>query len=133
MTIVSPPSGVGQCAGREWMIAVIALVLALVELAADAEQVAPAAATPVPTMATPAPTPESTTIPSRRRPRADRGVAGTTAWTIVLESSATRRRPTPGHEELRQGMPSACSTRTTSSLEPDRFLVFSGQSEPPSP
>ena len=89
-------------------LALIALVLALVELAGDAEQVAeqPAAtATPVPTTTT-VPTP-TTTIP----PATDDGSPGTTpeiadwpagkdAWTVVLEASGTREAAEARANEL---------------------------------
>jgi septal ring-binding cell division protein DamX len=134
MTIAPPPSWRGPVllVGTLLAIAVIALVLALVELADDAEQVAPAAATPVPTAAavTPTPTPQSTTIPpAAATPTIAEWPAGTTAWTIVLESSATREAADARAEELAgQGISvGVLDSNDFSSLEPDRFVVFSGQ------
>lgn len=135
MTIASPPSWRGPVllVGGLLAVALIALVLALVELAGDAEQVTPqAAATPAPTAAvTPAPTPESTTIPpaATAAPTIAGWPAGTTAWTIVLESSATREAADARAQELAgQGVSvGVLDSNDFSSLEPDRFVVFSGQ------
>ena len=134
MTIASPPSWRGPVllVGSLLAVALIALVLALVELARDAEQVAPASATPAPTAAaTPAPTPESTTITPAPTATAtiSEWPAGTTAWTIVLESSATREAADARAEELAgQGIAvGVLDSNDFSSLEPDRFVVFSGQ------
>jgi hypothetical protein len=122
-------------------IAAIAIVLALVELAGDAEQVTepPAAQTPAPTAAAPpaaTSTPESTTIP----PATDDGSAGGTpeiadwpdgkdAWTVVLESSATQTAAESRANELAsQGVPvGILNSDGYSSIEPGRFVVFSGQ------
>ena len=134
MAIAAPPSWRGPVllVGTLLAVAVIALVLALVELAGDAEQVAPVAATPVPTaVATPAPTPASTTIPpaATATPSIAEWPAGTAAWTIVLESSATREAADARAEELSgQGIAvGVLDSNDFSSLEPDRFVVFSGQ------
>jgi len=138
-TIAAPPSWRGPVAlvGLLLAIAAAALVLALVELAGDAEQVAEQpAATPTP-VATPAPTviPESTTIP----PATDDGgdttpeiadwPAGKDAWTVVLESSATRSAAEARASELaQQGIPvGILDSDDYGSLEPGRFVVFSGQ------
>jgi septal ring-binding cell division protein DamX len=132
MTVASPPSWRGPVllVGALLAVAVIALVLALVELAGDAEQVAEQpAATPAP--AAPAPTPESTTIPpaSTTTPSIAEWPAGTTAWTIVLESSATREAADARAEELagQSVAVGVLDSNDFSSLEPDRFVVFSGQ------
>jgi septal ring-binding cell division protein DamX len=133
MTIASPPSWRGPVllVGSLLTIALIALVLALVELAGDPEQVTPAAATPAPTPAAPAPTPESTTVPpaATATPTISEWPAGTTAWTIVLESSATREAADARAEELAgQGIAvGVLDSNDFTSLEPDRFVVFSGQ------
>jgi hypothetical protein len=120
-------------------IAAAALILALVELAGDAEQVAEQpAATPAPPAATPAPTitPESTTIP----PATDDGSGTTTpeiadwpagkdAWTVVLEASETRAAAeTRANELAQQGIPvGILDSDEYGTLEPGRFVVFSGQ------
>jgi hypothetical protein len=122
------------------VIAVIAVLLALVELAGDAETVGPQTATPTPT-ATPAQpnataTPESTTIP----PATSDGGPGTTpeiadwpagkdAWTVVLESASTQEAATQRANELgAQGVPvGLLNSDDYSSLEPGKWVVFSGQ------
>ena len=139
-TIAAPPSWRGPVAlvGGLLLIALLALVLALVELAGDAEQVsqAPApTATPAPTT-TVVPTPESTTIP----PATDDGTAGTTpeiadwpagkdAWTVVLEASSTREAAEARANELaEQGTPvGILESDQYPTLEPGKFVVFSGQ------
>jgi SPOR domain len=140
-TIAAPPSSRGPVAlvGLLLAIAVAALILALVELAGDAEQVAQQpAATPTPSaVATPAPTvtPGATTIP----PATDDGTdttpeiadwpAGKEAWTVVLESSSTRAAAeTRANELSQQGIPvGILESDDYESLEPGRFVVFSGQ------
>jgi SPOR domain len=123
-------------------IAAIALALALVELAGDAETVGPQAATPTPTptalqpTATGTATPESTTIP----PATSEGGPGTTpeiadwpagkdAWTVVLESASTQEAATARANELAaQGVPvGLLNSDDYSSLEPHKWVVFSGQ------
>jgi septal ring-binding cell division protein DamX len=139
-TIAAPPSWRGPVAlvSGLLLIALLALVLALVELAGDAEQVAPApaaSATPAPTT-TVVPTPESTTIP----PATDDGTAGTTpeiadwpagkdAWTVVLEASSTREAAEARANELsQQGIPvGILDSNEYPTLEPGKFVVFSGQ------
>jgi hypothetical protein len=143
-TIAAPPSWRGPVALVVvlFTIAVLALVLALVELAGDAEQVGPgtpAAQTPAPT-ATPGvaatTTPDSVTIP----PATDDGSAsgtpeiadwpeGKDAWTIVLESASTNEAATTRATELAgQGVPvGILNSDEYASLEPGRFVVFSGQ------
>jgi septal ring-binding cell division protein DamX len=139
-TIATPPSWRGPIAlvGGLLVIALIALVLALIELAGDAEQVAeqPAAtATPVPTTTT-VPTPESTTIP----PATDDGSAGATpeiadwpagkdAWTVVLEAAGTREAAEARANELaQQGVAvGILDSNDYPTLEPNKFVVFSGQ------
>ena len=139
-TIAAPPSWRGPIALVVGLlvVALLALVLALVELAGDAEQVGPQGATPTPTVApttTAEPTPPSTTIP----PATDDGTAttpeiadwpaGKDAWTIVLESSSTREAAEARATELAgQGIPvGILDSDEYSSLEPGRFVVFSGQ------
>jgi SPOR domain len=137
-TIAAPPSwrGPAVLVGVLLTIAAVALILALVELAEDPEQVAQQpAATPAPTAAVaPTVTPESTTIP----PATDDGTgtpeiadwpAGKDAWTVVLESSATRAAAEARANELsQQGVPvGILESDDYSSLEPGRFVVFSGQ------
>ena len=140
-TFAPPPSWRGPVAlvGVLLAIAAAALILALVELAGDAEQVAEQpAATPTPAAPTPAPTvtPESTTIP----PATDDGSGSTTpeiadwpagkdAWTVVLEASETREAAEARANELaQQGIPvGILDSDDYGSLEPGRFVVFSGQ------
>ena len=139
-TIAAPPSWRGPIAlvGGLLVIALVALVLALVELAGDPEQVAeqPAAtATPVPTTTT-VPTPESTTIP----PATGDESAGTTpeiadwpegkdAWTVVLEAAGTREAAEARANELaQQGIAvGILESNKYPTLEPNKFVVFSGQ------
>lgn len=140
-TIAAPPSWRGPIALVAGLLAIalVALILALVELAGDAEQVGPQSANPAPTAApttTVVPTPEATTIP----PATDDGTGGATpeiadwptgkdAWTIVLESSSTREAAEARATELAgQGIPvGILDSNQYSSLEPGRFVVFSGQ------
>jgi SPOR domain len=140
-TIAAPPSWRGPVAlvAGLLVLALLALVLALVELAGDAEQVAPqAAATPTPTAAavTPTVTPESTTIPPATSeggpgtvPEIAEWPAGKEAWTVVLESSATQEAAQARADELsQQGIPvGLLSSDEYPSLEPGRWVVFSGQ------
>jgi hypothetical protein len=124
-------------------IAIIALVLALVQLAGDAETVteqpAGTAPTPTPTAAaqpTTTPTPESTTIP----PATSEGGPGTTpeiadwpdgkdAWTVVLEASSTKSAAEArAHELAAQGIAvGLLDSNLYTSLEPHKWVVFSGQ------
>ena len=137
-TIAPPPNwrGPAVLVGVLLTIAAVALILALVELAEDPEQVATQpAATPSPAVtAAPTVAPESTTIP----PATDDGSgtpeiadwpAGKDAWTVVLESSATRSAAeTRANELVQQGVPvGILESDDYSSLEPGRFVVFSGQ------
>jgi hypothetical protein len=123
-------------------IAIIALVLALVQLAGDAETVTPRPAAPTPTPTAPTqqptttPTPESTTIP----PATSEGGSGTTpeiadwpegkdAWTVVLEASSTKAAAEARANELAaQGVPvGLLNSDLYGSLEPHKWVVFSGQ------
>jgi sporulation related protein len=137
-TIAAPPNWRGPAAlvGVLLAIAAVALILALVELAGDSEQVAQQPAATPTAAATVAPTvaPESTTIP----PATDNGTgtpeiadwpAGKNAWTVVLESSATRSAAeTRANELAQQSVPvGILESDDFSSLEPGRFVVFSGQ------
>jgi SPOR domain len=142
-TIAPPPSWRGPVAlvGGLLAIAVIALILALVELAGNAEQVTeqPAAqATPTPTAAAPAVT--STPTPITIPPATDNGSTtgtpeiadwpdGKDAWTVVLESSATQTAAQSRAKELAgQGVPvGLLNSDGYSSIEPGRWVVFSGQ------
>jgi SPOR domain len=133
-TIAAPPSWRGPAVLVSVLltIAAVALILALVELAEDPEQVATQpAATPSPAATV---TPEPTTIP----PATDDGTgtpevadwpAGKDAWTVVLESSATRSAAETRADELaQQGVAvGILESDDYSSLEPGRFVVFSGQ------
>jgi SPOR domain len=141
-TIAAPPSWRGPVALVAALLAVAAaaLILALVELAGDAEQVSqqPAATPTPPAAATPAPTaaPESTTIPpatddgsSSTTPEIADWPAGKDAWTVVLEASATRAAAEVRANELAgQGIPvGILDSNDYGSLEPNKFVVFSGQ------
>jgi hypothetical protein len=145
-TVAGPPGWRGPVALVAVLlgVAVIALVLALVELAGDAEQVAPQqAAAPTPT-AVATVTPDSTTVTPEPEatipPASDDGTGGTTpeiadwpagkdAWTIVLESSSTEAAATARAQELiGQGVPvGLLNSDEYPSLEPGRWVVFSGQ------
>ena len=140
-TIAAPPSWRGPVAlvGVLFAIAVAAVILALVELAGEPEQVAeqPAATatpSPAPTVA-PTVTPGSTTIPpatddgSGTTPEIADWPAGKDAWTVVLEASATRAAAETRATELaQQGIPvGILDSDDYGSLEPGRFVVFSGQ------
>jgi hypothetical protein len=124
------------------VVAVAALILALVELAGDAEQVTqqpagqPPSATPTAAVPTATATPESTTIP----PATSEGGPGTTpeiadwpegkdAWTVVLESAQTEQAAADRANELAgQGIPvGILNSDGYSSLEPHHWIVFSGQ------
>lgn len=138
-TIATPPSWRGPVAlvSGLLLIAVLALVLALVELAGDAEQVGQATPTPTPAPTTTVvPTPESTTIP----PATDDGTAGTTpeiadwpagkdAWTVVLEAASTQEAAQARADELsQQGIAvGILQSDQYPTLEPGKFVVFSGQ------
>jgi hypothetical protein len=142
-TIATPPSWRGPAALVAALLAVaaIALILALVELAGNAEQVTeqPAAtATPTPTAA--APTVTSTPTPITIPPATDNGSTtgapeiadwpdGKDAWTVVLESSATQTAAQSRAKELStQGVPvGILNSDGYSSIEPGRWVVFSGQ------
>jgi septal ring-binding cell division protein DamX len=130
--------------GWRWPLAVVAallalalaaFVLALVELAGNAEQVGPqAAATPAPTAgapaATPSPTPASTTIaPAGGASAIGDWPAGKTGYTVVLESSSTRSAADARATELAgQGIPAGVlDSSGYATLTPNRFVVFSGQ------
>jgi septal ring-binding cell division protein DamX len=140
-TVVGPPSWRGPIAivGVLLAIAAAALILALVELAGDAEQVAeqpaptaqapPPAATQTP-VATPTVPPESTTIPpTGGTAQIADWPTGTEGWTVVLESSSTEEAAQARAEELAgQGISvGMLSSDDFGSLEPGRYVVFSGQ------
>jgi SPOR domain len=123
-------------------VAALALILALVELAGDAEQVneqPPGAATPTATpgaAATPTPTPtfDSTTIPpatadESTTPEIADWPDGKDAWTVVLESAQTREAAETRAKELAaQGVPvGILDSDNYSSLQANAFVVFSGQ------
>jgi cell division septation protein DedD len=142
-TVVGPPSWRGPVAIVAVLLAIAAaaLVLALVELAGDAEQVAeqpaPTAQAPVtPTQtAAPAPTttPESTTLTPTPEAGGSTALAewptGTEGWTVVLESSSTEDAAEARAQELAgQGISvGLLSSDDFGSLEPGRYVVFSGQ------
>ena len=144
-TIARPPSWRGPVTLVAVLLAVAAaaLILALVELAGDAEQVQeqPPAATQAPPPTTVAPTPAPTTAPpatetpgAAATPGATTGAIaewpeGTSAWTVVLESSGTEDAAQQRAQELAdQGVAvGILDSDDYGSLEPDRHVVFSGQ------
>jgi septal ring-binding cell division protein DamX len=129
-------------------IALIAVVLAIVELAGDAEQV-----TEVPQAATPAATPTAAPTTTPAIPPGEAGGAdatpeaggtpvpaadlaewpqGRSAWTVVLNSSGTREDAERlGGELAGKGVPNVgvLDSNDFRSLGPDSFIVFSGQYE----
>jgi septal ring-binding cell division protein DamX len=133
--------------GWRWPVAIVAgllalalaaFILALVELAGDAEQVgqqAAATATPAPpASATPAPAP--TTDPNAGTGGAGASTvaewpAGKTGYTVVLESSSTRSAAEARAKDLAgQGVTAGVlDSSGYATLTPDRFVVFSGQYE----
>jgi hypothetical protein len=126
-------------------LAAIAVVLAFVELAGDAERVTEAPATPTPgaPAPTPSPTPgtgEPTATPGTPTPEGEATVEppaggpvaswpGGTAWTIVVNSSGTREDAERIANELSaKGVPvGVLDSNEFQSLGPDSFVVFSGQ------
>ena len=139
-TIAAPPSWRGPIAlvAALLAIAALALVLALVELAGDPEQVAqqpaatptpPPATTPAPTVAPEATIPPATDDGTTTTPEIADWPAGKDAWTVVLEASSTREAAEARAEELaQQGIPvGILDSDDYGSLEPGRFVVFSGQ------
>ena len=122
-------------------VAALALILALVELAGDAEQVneQPPGAAPTATpsaAATPTATPtlDSTTIPpatadESTTPEIADWPDGKDAWTVVLESAQTRAAAeTRANELAAQGVPvGIVDSDNYSSLQANTFVVFSGQ------
>jgi hypothetical protein len=139
-TVAPPPNWHGPVALIAVLLAIAAgaLVLALVELAGDSEQVseqpaaAPTATAPPPAAATPAPT--TTPTPATTPPAGSTGEIaewpeGTEDWTVVLESSGTEDAARTRAQELSGlGMPvGILSSDDFGSLEPGRYVVFSGQ------
>jgi hypothetical protein len=117
-------------------LALIALVLAIVELAGDAEQVseAPVTPTPAPTTAMPAPSATPSASPEATPSVAPADLAewpeGKTAWTVILNSSGTREDAERLASELNtKGVPDlgVLDSNDFESLGPDSFVVFSGQ------
>ena len=135
-------------------LALVAVILAIVELAGPAETVVEVPQTPTPTPsvvaptatptpsvegeATPSATPSTTPTPT---PSADGGGAtaptadlakwpeGRTAWTVVLNSSGTREDAERIAGELAgKGIPDVgvIDSNDFESLGPDSFVVFSG-------
>ncbi len=126
-------------------LALIAVVLAIVELAGPAEGVQEVAQTPTPAAtaappaATPAPSAEGTATPTpsaspeggTTAPAADLAEwpEGRTAWTVVLNSSGTRDDAERLATELAgKGVPGVgvLDSDDFESLGPDSFVVFSG-------
>jgi len=128
-------------------LALVAVILALVELAGPAEGVTEVAQTPTPAAttappaATPAPSAEGTVTPGATpsatpeggttAPAADLAEwpEGRTAWTVVLNSSGTREDAERIANELAgKGVPGVgvLDSDDFESLGPDSFVVFSG-------
>jgi len=126
-------------------LALVAVILAIVELAGPAEGVTEVAQTPTPAAtaappaATPAPSVEGTATPSpsaspeggTTAPTADLAEwpEGRTAWTVVLNSSGTREDAERIANELAgKGVPGVgvLDSDDFESLGPDSFVVFSG-------
>jgi hypothetical protein len=144
-TVAAPPSWRGPVALVVVLLAIAAaaLILALVELAGDAEQVGeapqPTATATAPPAVAPAttPPPESTTVPPAASTPGATGTtaeiagwpAGTEAWTVVLESASTEQAAQQRAEELAGlGVPvGMLDSDDYGSLEPGRNVVFSGQ------
>ena len=138
-------------------LALIAVVLAIVELSRDAEGVQEVAGTPTPAAATPTPsvtpapgeeggvtpTPTTSPVPTPSASATPEGAAtptaglaewpeGRTAWTIVLNSSGTREDAERLAGELAaKGVPDVgvLDSNDFESLGPDSFVVFSGTYE----
>ena len=134
-------------------LALIALVLALVELSGDAEKVTevPQTATPVPTAspatpqegaatpppgeegeATPQPSAEPESTPTAPPTDLAEWPEGRTAWTVILNSSGTREDAERlGNELAVKGVPNVgvLDSNDFDGLGPDSFIVFSGQYE----
>jgi septal ring-binding cell division protein DamX len=124
-------------------LTLIAFVLALVELAGNAETVGtptptpapPAAATPGPAAtAAPATTPDPSQIApasggTAATPQVSDWPAGKTGYTVVLESSASRSAADARAKDLAgQGIPvGVLDTSGYASVAKQRFIVFSGQ------
>jgi len=130
-------------------LALLAVILAIVELAGPAEGVTEVAQTPTPAVTaappeappavTPAPSAEGTATPTpsaspeggSSAPAADLAEwpEGRTAWTVVLNSSGTREDAERIAKELAgKGVPGigVLDSDDFESLGPDSFVVFSG-------
>jgi septal ring-binding cell division protein DamX len=135
--LVAPPRGWRApvaAVGALLALALVAVVLAIVELANDAEQVTTTQPTPAPTaVPTAAPTASATPTPvpttaGGSSPIAD-WPAGKTGFTIVLESDSTRSAAEARARELAgQGISVGVLDSTGyKPFTPNRFVVFSGQ------
>ena len=127
-------------------LAVLALVLAIVELAGPSEQITSVAQTPTPAPPAATPAPTGSPAPGAATPTPSAGAAtsatpapstanlatwpaGRTAWTIVLNSSGTRADADRLASELvGKGIPGVgvLNSNDFQSLGPDSFVVFSG-------
>jgi len=127
-------------------LALIAVILAIVELAGPAEGVTEVAQTPTPAAtpppaATPAPSAEGTATPGpSASPEGEGGTTvpagdlakwpeGRTAWTVILNSSGTRKDAERIAKDLAgKGVPGVgvLDSDDFESLGPDSFVVFSG-------
>ena len=139
--VASPPGWRGPVALVAVLLAVAAaaLALALFELAGDPEQVTeqpPTAQAPPPAAQTPPPSATVAPAPTAEPPSTESGSAsvgtwpaGQTAWTVVLEAAGTQDAANTRAEELAgQGIAvGVLDSDDYGSLEPGRFVVFSGQ------
>jgi hypothetical protein len=118
-------------------LALIALILALVELAGPAEHVTEVAATPTPPASAPtatppaaAPTPSPSPTPAPATQNLATWPQGRTAWTVILNSSGTRADAERLAGDLAgKGIPGVgvLDSNDFESLGPDSFVIFSGQ------
>jgi septal ring-binding cell division protein DamX len=111
-------------------LAVVALALALFELAGDAEQVKEAPATPTPAApAAATPAPAATATPTAPAAELAKWPKGETAWTLVLNSSGTREDAVRLANELAAKGVSVgiIDSDDFESLGPDSFVIFSGR------
>jgi septal ring-binding cell division protein DamX len=131
---VAPPRGWRvpfAVVGSILALALIAVVLAIVELAGNAERVT----TTQPTATAPTPTPAAATTPTATPTTGSGGSSplaqwppGRTGYTVVIESDATRSAAEARARELiAQGVSvGVLDSSGYARLGPNRFIVFSG-------
>jgi hypothetical protein len=145
-TVIAEPRGWKvpvAIVGTLLALALIAVVLAIVELSRPAEQITAVPQTPTPAAPTPAPTasvapeeggtaptPSATASATPDTSNVATWPAGKTAYTVVLNSSGTREDAERLAAELAgKGVPAVgvLDSDDFESLGPDSFVVFSGQ------